>query len=283
MDKLFEDFLRHKLYLDGCSPRTIKYFRFCWMSWTRLAAGGLPTTQTCNNYVIALRQSGISISTTNSYLRGLNSFLTWLHTNGHIREPLRMKPLREPQRILKTFSPAQVRQLLSYKPRTFHEHRIYAMVCVALDTGTRVDELISLRWDKVNLSDLFIAVLGKGNKERVIPISLECRKILYKFRLKHNFDLVFPTRHGGPVYYRSALAQFKKMCKKQGVEGLRLSWHTLRHTFASSYIRDGGNVFYLQRILGHTDIATTKIYVNSQLDDLALVHRKTSLLSQSIH
>lgn len=281
MDKLFEDFLRHKLYLEGVSPRTIKYYRFCYMSWRRLAGhSSPPTKQVCNGYVIALRESGISINTVNSYLRGLNSFLTWLHENEHIPERLRMKPLKAPQRVLKVFSDSQIRLLLSFKPKTFHEHRLYAMLCLAIDTGCRVDELITLQRNSVDFDNLLITVRGKGNKERTIPISIEIRKILFKFVQRHSFEFCFPTLHGGKVYYRSTLDQFKKLCKKQGVGGPRLSWHTLRHTFATAYLRDGGNIIYLSRILGHSTVSTTQLYVQNNTEDLALMHRKTSLLSR---
>jgi integrase/recombinase XerD len=104
--------------------------------------------------------------------------------------------------------------------------------------------------------------------------------VLYKFLQRHEHDFVFPTLHGGKVYYRSALDQFKKLCKRQGVSGPRLSWHSLRHTFGTAYIRDGGNLVYLSRILGHSSIQTTQIYVQNSTEDLALMHRKTSLLSR---
>lgn len=280
MDKLFDGFLKHKLYLEGVSPRTIKYFRFCFMSWKRLAAhSGLPTKQDCNAYVIALRESGITVATTNSYIRGLNSFFTWLHEGEHC-EKLRMKPLKAPQTVLKVFSDSQIRLLLSFKPRTFHEHRLYAMVCLAIDTGCRVDELLTLRKSKLDFVNLLVTVNGKGNKERVIPISTECRKVLFKFVQRHDLDFVFPTLHGGKVYYRSALTQFKKLCKRQRIVGPRLSWHTVRHTFATCYLSDGGNIIYLSRILGHTSVNTTQMYVQNNTEDLAMMHKKTSLLSR---
>ena len=278
MDKLFEDFCKHKQYLENCSPRTIKFYKFCYMSWSRLV-GSMPTKANCNQYIIALRESGISIYTINSYIRGLNSFFTWLHENEHC-EAMKMKPLKAPKSVVKTFTNERIRRLLAFKPRTFTEHRLYAMLCLAIDTGARVDELITLTRNNVDFENLLIRVIGKGSKERIIPLSIECRKVLFKFLQRHDFDFVFPTRHGGKVYYRSALDQFKKLCKKQGVFGVRLSWHTLRHTFATNYLREGGNLIYLSRVLGHSDVSTTQIYVRSQPEDLALVHRKTSLLSR---
>jgi site-specific recombinase XerD len=143
-----------------------------------------------------------------------------------------------------------------------------------------VDELIGLERGNVDFDNLLVKVVGKGNKERVLPISPECRKIIFRFLQRHTFAYVFPTLHGGKVYYRSALDQFKKLCKKQNMTGVRLSWHTLRHTFATCYLRDGGNIIYLSRILGHTSVQTTQMYVQNNTADLALVHAKTSLLTR---
>lgn len=289
---LFEQFLKEKQYLQGCSPRTIKFFRFCYMSWNRVLSESsngdtvsglgesIPTKHNTQAYVISLRESGISIFTINSYIRGLNSFFTWLHENEHIPEKIRMKPLKAPQRVLKVFSDSQVKLLLSFRPRTFFERRVYAMVCLAFDTGCRIDEALSLTRSHVDFDNLLIVVNGKGSKQRVIPISLELRKVLYKFVQSHNHGLVFCTRHGGKVYYRSALDQFKKLCKRLGISGVRLSWHTLRHTFATCYLRDGGNIIYLSRILGHSSVQTTQMYVQNNVEDLALVHAKTSLLTR---
>jgi integrase/recombinase XerD len=287
MDTLFAQFCKEKEYLQGCSPRTVKFYKFCYMSWKKLSSREeqnsphrdteRPTKQAAQAYVISLRESGISIFTINSYIRGLNSFFTWLAENDHC-EKVRMKPLKAPKSVPKTFSEAEVRLLLSFKPKTFFEHRLYAMVATALDTGCRVDELITLQREKVDFDNLLIRVIGKGNKERLIPISPECRKTLFKFLQRHDFTFVFPTLYGGKVYYRSALTQFRKLCEKQGVK--LGGWHQTRHTFATNYLRQGGNVIYLQRLLGHTDLSTTQIYVENNIDDLALVHARTSLLSR---
>ncbi len=160
------------------------------------------------------------------------------------------------------------------------QHRFFTMLCLAVDTGCRVDELLSLQRDNIDLDNLLITVTGKGSKERVIPISLEARKALYKFIKKHQFDFVFPTRQGSKVSYRNVLDQLKDVGKELGITGVRLSWHTLRHTFATAYLRDGGNLIYLSRILGHSDVSTTQIYIQNMTEDLSLMHRKVSLLNR---
>jgi integrase/recombinase XerD len=227
-----------------------------------------------------LTESGISPATVNSYIRGLNSFLSWLYENEHTPEHLKVKAVKQGQPTLKTFSDDHLKRLLSFRPRTFADYRFYALLCTALDTGARIDELLNLQRDKINTTELLLTLHGKGNKERVVPISLEVRKVLYHFLKRHSFEFVFPTRHGEKLSYRTALDQLKSVASKVGIKGCRVSYHNFRHTFASSYIRDGGNVFYLQRLLGHTDIQTTKVYVNVQTDDLSLMHKKTSLLTR---
>jgi site-specific recombinase XerD len=130
--------------------------------------------------------------------------------------------------------------------------------------------------DAVDLDNLLLKVRGKGGKERIIPFSPELRKSLYLFLKGHKHRYVFPTRGGGRVQYRNFLRDMIKFCKELGIEGVRLSPHTLRHTFAVNYLRQGGNVFALQRMLGHEDLSMTRRYVNFAPEDLA--HR--SLLSR---
>ena len=107
----------------------------------------MPARENLKEFVIKLQESGISVSTVNNYIRTLNSFLSWMFENDMITQHLRVKRLKEPERALKTFTDEQLKMLLSWKPGNFFEHRIYTMICLALDTGVRIDEMITLtRW-----------------------------------------------------------------------------------------------------------------------------------------
>ncbi len=121
MDKLFAEFCREKEYLSNLSPRTIRYFKWTFDVWKK-RIGVMPDKQNIKEFVIQLQQSGISVATTNSYIRGMNSFFTWLAENEHTPEKLRMKPLKAPRTVVKTFSDWQLGRLLSYKPKTFCQH-----------------------------------------------------------------------------------------------------------------------------------------------------------------
>ena len=249
MNELYAQFLREKQYLCNYSPRYIKLFRWVFNRWDNLV-GQPPDKQNVKEWVIKLTQSGISPVTINTYARAYNSFLTWLYEEGHTPERLRIKKVKEGQRPPKTYTNDQLKRFLSYRPKSFEGHRLYAMICLAMDTGARIDELLTLRRERVDLDNLLVTVVGKGNKERIIPMGQECRKVLYKFFKLHAFDVVFPTRQGERVTYRTVLTQLKRAAEGVGIKDA--SWHKFRHSFATNYVKEG-NIFYLQRILGHSD------------------------------
>jgi integrase/recombinase XerD len=111
-------------------------------------------------------------------------------------------------------------------------------------------------------------------------MSVELRKVLFRYAQKHAFEVFFPTRHGGRLEYHNVLGEFKDLAKKLGINGVRVSFHTLRHSFAVNYVRNGGNLFYLQKALGHETLQMTRRYTELNGDDLKLMHAKTSLLDR---
>lgn len=115
----------------------------------------------------------------------------------------------------------------------------------------------------------------------MVPISFELRKVLYKWLARHEYALVFPTRQGTRLIQRNLLRELKAVGRQLGVMGVRVSFHTFRHTFAVSYLRAGGNLYYLARILGHSSVKTTERYLESLgVEDLQAVHDKLSLLTR---
>jgi integrase/recombinase XerD len=279
MQELFNEFLREKRYLENLSCKTIRYYEWVFNRWKALIGSEIPNKSNTKEFVIAIQESGISVFTANSYIRGMNSFLSWLSDNEKIDEKLRIKKLKEPIKVLRVFSDAQLRKLISDRPNTFVRWRIFVLTHLLIETGARIDELLSLKRSDIDFDNFLLLVYGKGGKERLLPFSIECRKVLYRFLKMHDCDWVLPARAGQKWQYRTALEQFKEWCDDLKVTGVRCSFHTLRHTFASAYIRDGGNVLYLQRLLGHSDIQSTRIYVNSDISDLQMMQKRTSLVS----
>ena len=142
-----------------------------------------------------LRGRGLSPITINSYLRCINAHLRWLHEE-HKHDLLRIPRLREEQKILATLIPDHVKRLIQFVPNRRNLKRAHMLTLVLLDTGLRFAEALNLEWERIDLDNLVLRVVGKGGKNRVVPFSFECRKVLYRRKQQSKSDLVFPTRSG---------------------------------------------------------------------------------------
>lgn len=160
---------------------------------------------------------------------------------------------------------------------SFGERRLHTLILTALDSGCRVNELLTLQRNSVDFDNLLFTIRGKGNKQRIVPFSFEVRRILYKLLQRHSFELVFCTRHGGKVSYHNLNRDYRKLCEKLKIkkEG---SFHRLRRTFALNSVRNAGGLFHLQKQLGHTTLTMTRRYTELETTDLQKAH--TSLLSR---
>jgi integrase/recombinase XerD len=162
---LFERFVKEKKYLLNVTPKTEKWYRSSWIAFTRSV--GTPENLdrfVLNDFVIKLKESGITATSINAYICGINTFLSWLWENNLISERLKIKYLREEKKVLQTFSDAHIRTLINWKPKDWHDWRMHALICVVIDTGARIDEILSLTRKQVNLDQLLMTVKGKGQK-----------------------------------------------------------------------------------------------------------------------
>ena len=146
----------------------------------------------------------------------------------------------------------------------------------------RLGELSQLQLTDVNLEDGFVLVHGKGGKDRYVPIGRQMVKCLWRYMKKraltdvNSSPYLFLIQQGGPLTSRAIQLVFKRLGRKMNLDGVRLSPHTLRHSFALAYIENGGDPFSLQRILGHTDQTTTSKYVNMARTNVKAQHSKYS-------
>jgi integrase/recombinase XerD len=279
LNDLFAQFLKEKRYLQNVAENTIYFYELCFTAWTQTMGEGGVTKSSINQWVVKMREAGRSAATCDAYIRGFNAFLSWLHENDHI-EKLSIKRLKLEKRVMQTFSEAQLKGLVHYKPKTAFERRTHVMILVALDTGARVDELLTLDRSRVDFDNLLVTFRGKGRKDRTVPFSVELRKTLYRFLQKHQFDLVFCSQQGGKMLYDNARRDFKTLLEKAGIDKVDGSWHSLRRTFATNYIRENGNPLKLQRLLGHTTLRQTNEYVKLVTTDLESESHRTSILNR---
>jgi hypothetical protein len=110
--------------------------------------------------------------------------------------------------------------------------------------------LLGLTRQDVDLDNLVLLVHGKANKQRLVPVSIELRKVLYRHLAKQKHARLFTTRSGAVLTARNSQRDFKVMCGKAGITGVRASWHTLRHSFAVNYFAEGRKPVLLAANLG---------------------------------
>src|ERR1044072_1118861 len=277
---LFDTFLRHRRYVDNYSEHTIDTYCQAMRTWKRVLGEREIDKQSIKDFVIKMREANISASSCNVYLKAFNGFLNWLYENEYIPEPLHIKHLKFERKIIRPFSDSQLKAIISFKPKDFCEQRLHTLLLLLIDCGVRIDEALSLKREDIDFDSLLITVRGKGKKQRLVPFSMELRKVIFKFLSKHKFDLVCCTRNGTKYSYGNCWRDIKILAARLGIEGVRVSPHTFRHSFARNYLREGGNVFYLSKALGHSNIQTTKLYIEVETEDLQETHLKTSILSR---
>ena len=187
---------------------------------------------------------------------------------------------RVPRKVVPIFSPAQFGALLGVIDTSQGEgFRDLAIILTFYDTGLRLSELTGLKVDDVDLEDGSLKVMGKGGKERVVPFGKGVSRFLWhyitRFRpepLGGRDSRLFLTADGRPM--RRALIQTRiaKYGRRAGLSGVRCSPHTLRHSAAVNFLRNGGNVFSLQRLLGHSTLEMTRHYCELADVDVKKAH-----------
>ena len=163
----------------------------------------------------------------------------------------------------------EVEALLNQPDLTKPEgQRDRAMLEVMYSSGLRISELLDLRIKQINFDRGMVRIIGKGNKERIVPIGDYALEYLNKYiddgRAKNkgrNSDYAFLNRYGEPVSRVFFFLQVKKYAQEAGIT-VEISPHTLRHCFATHMLENGAELRAVQEMLGHANIATTQIYTN---------------------
>jgi integrase/recombinase XerD len=284
LDNLFQQFRKDKIYLRGVSPKTLVWYDYSYKNFKKACGEVNEISKQClNQFVISLRESGLSAASTNDYIRGINSFLTWLYENDLTKEHFKMKQIKEEQKVIKVFSDAHLKAIINWKPKSWHQWRLYALLSTIIDTGTRIDEALSLKRAEVNFDDLLITVTGKGSKQRIIPFSRELRKVIWRWGRMHEHQYFFPSKTGNRYMPDNFRRDMKNLGEHLGIQGVRVSPHTLRHYFAIHFLRRGGDLYTLSRILGHTNIQTTQIYLRSMgIEQIRESHTRLSPLNSRL-
>ncbi len=226
-----------------------------------------------------------SVRTISRRLSSIRRFFRWLIREHRIEtDPsARIEAPRLGRSLPKSLTEEEVEALLEAPDlNTAHGMRDKAMLELLYATGLRVSELVNLGFSQVNLRQGVIRVMGKGNKERLVPIGDECSIAIQKYvetarrpLLKgNNLDVLFPSNRGRAMTRQTFWHAIKRYAVKAGI-GKPLSPHVLRHAFATHLLNHGADLRVVQMLLGHSDISTTQIYTfvaKERLKDLHAEH-----------
>jgi integrase/recombinase XerD len=160
-------------------------------------------------------------------------------------------------------------------------HRDRTMLEVLYATGLRVTELVDLQKRQINLNQGVLRIVGKGDRERLIPLGEESLEWIERFMrgpraeilLDRQSDYMFPTRRGDHMTRQAFWHLIKRYAKKADIDN-RLSPHTMRHAFATHLLNHGADLRVVQMLLGHSDLSTTQIYTHVARERLKDMHSR---------
>ena len=242
-----------------------------------------------------LANQPVSKKTILNYHTGLSALWTWAVDESLVNEHImhKIKRPKPEKRSIVPYSESDIKMMLGAishskfytrpgknesRHSVLHQERNRAIILILLDTGIRASELCNLRINHVDLQNQRLTVLGKGSKERTIPFSARTGQAIWRYLTQRKDDDVgdplFVTIHVRQITRDQVLKAMKRIGDRVGIEGVNL--HRFRHTFAINYLRNGGDPWSLQMILGHSTMEMVKTYLAIAQTDLDKNHKLAS-------
>ena len=227
-------------------------------------------TTDIEKYLEYLKINQYDIKSIARKLTTIKNFHNYLYQKGKLNKNVaeNIERPKTKKSLPKIMSVEEVDKLLNIECKTPFDYRNKAMLELLYATGLRISELLSLKLGDIDLENCIIRCYGKGNKERLVPIGeyvlfyineyLKYRSLLLK---KKRSDYLFLNKLGGPLSRFSFFKILKVILIEKNIKK-DISPHTLRHSFATHMLEYGADLRTIQELLGHSDIATTKIYTH---------------------
>ena len=222
------------------------------------------TLITCKRYLLTLQGRNLSEVSIQTYIRALRAFLHWLYENEYLSTNIstKFKLPRAQRKVIDILTTAEIHQLVNcFDTSNFHDLRNLCICLLMLDSGLRLGEVSTLQAERVHLDERYAIVDGKCNKQRYVPFG-EFGANYYRQYIDRRPDSPhFICQIDGKSVSIDTLKDFSaKLKRKCGIS--RIHPHLLRHTFATRYLENGGNIYNLQIILGHTSLEMVKRYLH---------------------
>ena len=268
----------HETY---CSEQTIIYYRSNVLKFVNFVSdqlGFVPDQVDCESisrelvlaYLAQLRGIGCKNTSVNTYFRAAKVFINYCIDEGYCDlDALRkVKFLKKDNDPVIPLTQLEVDQIDScYNDKTESGLRNLCIIHLMLDAGFRLGDVVSLTFKGINFKLNYLTIKGKGDKFRTVFLCPKLKRMLYHYLIQYrayapedDYPVFVQIGTSEPITETSVKMVFARLKRRSGID--RLHPHLLRHTFATSFIIGGGNLEFLRMMLGHSDYATTKMYLH---------------------
>ena len=236
-------------------------------------------------FLVGKAEAGRKPQYINDLLKAFKVFFKYCVQEEHIKtDPCaKVHNVKQTKVKIRTFNEEEIRGMLNYfSGRKYTDIRNKTMLALFFDTGMRLNEVLTLKQEQIH--DDYILVHGKGNKERLVPVSPYLSKLLLKYRVvKDSYfhiniipqSYVFVSYRGEQLTQQAVSNMLKEAAEAVGVrKDIRVSPHTCRHTFAHLQLKNGLDLYSLSRLMGHENISITQRYLDGIRDDEVLTAAK---------
>lgn len=281
----------HSNKAEGKSPKTVSWYSemlLTFASFLKLVGRDATLAEfnptNVREFIIYEQERAMSPYTVQAKVRASKAFSSWLSNEGYTPDNLLaiIKLPKVPIKLVETLNSDEIEALISVQNQlTSIGARNTAILVTLLDTGLRCSELSNMRFEDTHIEESYFKVMGKGAKERLVPIGTLAQKILWRYvfhfrpqPLNETHNYLFLSLDGKQLQPNAIKLLLKRWGRKAGVP--RLHAHLCRHTYATNYLcYDCGDVFRLQYILGHSSLEMVRRYVH-YASSQAMVQGKVS-------
>ncbi|MFD2703938.1 tyrosine-type recombinase/integrase [Salibacterium lacus] len=251
------------------------------------------TKRHIKEYLLHRQEKGNNATTVNNHHKYVNAFFRWLTEEKIVHEnPVTGIKKQKEDIQIHVFTDEEVQQIISYfrrmnrREKTFYSIRDYNLFLTLISTGLRLSEAINLRWTDVNYDNGSLVVSKpKSRKQETVPLTERLMKELSLYQ-KHcekkfhtSMDYIFVTSRNKPLTRNAVKCIFKRVASAMNFPNTRVSAHTCRHYYAKKFIENGGDISQLQKMLRHTNIATTQKYLHFFGNEVAEANEKYNALN----
>lgn len=274
--KAFCDYLEFE---RGASANTVASYRADMRSWLAFAqssglAQEVPDSATLARYLRHLAALSRSKSTIQHHAAALRTWKRFLEEEGYRQPDSERLPLPgKDKKLPQILGEGEIERIIqACSGNSPMDERDRALLETVYGCGLRAGEACGLRLQDVDFQDAVLRVIGKGDKERIVPLVGTCRTVLRRYleetrpSFKPSGDVVFTTRSGKPLRREDVWRIVQKRGKMAGIPLSRLHPHVLRHSFATHLLRRGMDLRTLQELLGHASIGTTERYTHFDIE-----------------